>query len=86
MTDEDDTAPDTGPDAGPDTASDTGLTRPQRRLLRRLYNGRTEPIRVDGKEFLTFRDASRHLLALADDAREAAYLEMKRQAGQPENL
>lgn len=61
--------------------AETALPRPQRRLLRRIYNGRTVPIVVDGCEFLTFRDASRHLLALPPEAREAAYLEMKRQAG-----
>lgn len=58
---------------------ETALSRPQRRLLRRIYNGRTEPVVVDGKPFVTFRDASRYLLSLPDDAREAAYLEMKRQ-------
>ncbi|PNU02443.1 hypothetical protein [Novosphingobium guangzhouense] len=60
---------------------DTALTRPQRRLLRRLYNGRTEPIVADDKPFLTYKEASRYLLSLDGEAREAAYLEMKRQAG-----
>lgn len=60
---------------------DTALTRAQRRLLRRLYNGRTEPIVADGKPFLTYKEASRYLLSLDVEAREAAYLEMKRQAG-----
>lgn len=64
-----------------DEDEDTALTRPQRRLLRRLYNGRTEPIVADGKPFLTYKEASRYLLSLEAEAREAAYLEMKRQAG-----
>ncbi|QOV95350.1 hypothetical protein IM701_03900 [Novosphingobium sp. ES2-1] len=60
--------------------ADASLTRPQRRLLRRIYNGRTVPIVVDGKPFLTFREASRYLLTLSPEAREAAYLEMRGQA------
>jgi len=60
---------------------ETALSRPQRRLLRRLYNGRTEPIVADGHPFLTYKEASRYLLTLTDEAREAAYQEMKRQAG-----
>ncbi|WP_062343540.1 hypothetical protein [Novosphingobium sp. CCH12-A3] len=56
------------------------LTRPQRRLLRRIYNGRAVPIVVDGKPFLTFKEASRYLLTLSPEAREAAYLEMRGQA------
>lgn len=61
-------------------ADDAALTRPQRRLLRRIYNGRTVPIVVDGQSFLTYRDAARHLLSLPEEAREAAYQAMKRQA------
>ena len=60
--------------------AEASLTRPQRRLLRRIYNGRTVPIVVDEKPFLTFREASRYLLALAPEEREAAYLEMRKQA------
>lgn len=60
---------------------DTALGRTERRLLRRIYNGRTDAIVVDGKPFLTFREASRFLLALDAEARAAAYREMKRQAG-----
>jgi hypothetical protein len=60
--------------------AEAALTRPQRRLLRRIYNGRTVPIVVDGKQFLTFREASRHLLTLSSEERESAYLEMRRQA------
>lgn len=69
----------TDPDPEPGRA-DASLTRPQRRLLRRIYNGRTVPIVVDGKPFLTFREASRYLLTLSPEAREAAYLEMRGQA------
>jgi len=53
------------------------LERAQRRLLRRIYNGRTEPIVVDGRGFLTYKEASAYLLSLPDAAREAAYLAMK---------
>ncbi|MEJ5975483.1 hypothetical protein WG901_02455 [Novosphingobium sp. PS1R-30] len=59
---------------------DPALSRPQRRLLRRIYNGRTVPIIIDDRPFLTYKDASRYLEALAPEAREAAYAEMKRQA------
>lgn len=52
------------------------LGRPQRRLLRRIYNGRTVPVIVDGQPFLTYKAASRYLLSLADDQREKAYLAM----------
>lgn len=46
-------------------------------MLRRIYNGRTVPIIVDGRAFLTYKEASRYLLSLTADAREKAYLEMK---------
>lgn len=60
---------------------EVSLARPQRRLLRRLFNGRSEPITAGGREFLTFQDAKRHLLALAPEERERVYGEMKAQAG-----
>jgi hypothetical protein len=53
------------------------LSRPQRRLLRRVYNGRTVPIIADGKPFLTYKAARQYLLSLSPEAREAAYLDMK---------
>ncbi|MDF2638860.1 MAG: hypothetical protein K0R64_1844 [Novosphingobium lindaniclasticum] len=53
------------------------LSRPQRRLLKRIYNGRTAPIIADDLPFLTFKDASRYLLSLPEDARDSAYAEMK---------
>lgn len=56
---------------------DHSLTRPQRRLLRRIYNGRTTPIVADGQSFQTYKDASRYLRALDPQAREAAYAAMK---------
>jgi hypothetical protein len=59
---------------------DPSLTRAQSRFLRRIYNGRSVPIIVDGRPFLTYRDASRYLLSLAPQARDAAYAEMKAQA------
>ncbi len=59
---------------------DQSLSRPQRRLLRRIYNGRTVPIVVDGQPVLTYKDASRYLLSLPEEARDAAYAEMKVQA------
>ncbi|HQS96742.1 MAG: hypothetical protein B7Y31_08080 [Novosphingobium sp. 16-62-11] len=55
------------------------LSRPQRRLLRRIYNGRTVPIMVDGAAFLTFRQASQYLQSLSPEARDAAYAAMKDQ-------
>ena len=59
---------------------DLSLTRMQRRLLRRIYNGRTIPIVADGRPFLTFKEASRYLQSLPPEAREAAYVQMKEQA------
>ena len=53
------------------------LSRPQRRLLRRIYNGRVDPIMVDDKAFLTYKEASRFLLSLAPDERERVYGHMK---------
>ncbi|MCI4589762.1 hypothetical protein MOK15_06610 [Sphingobium sp. BYY-5] len=59
---------------------DNGLSRPQRRLLKRLYNARAIPVIADGRPFLTYKDAVRHLLSLATDQRDAAYAEMKAHA------
>ena len=56
------------------------LTRPQRRLLRRIFNGRTVPLVADGREFLTFKDASRYLQSLSPEARDAAYSQLKANA------
>jgi hypothetical protein len=53
------------------------LTRPQRRLLRRIFNGRTIPIFAGGRSLGTYKDASRHLQSLEPEAREAAYAELK---------
>ena len=58
------------------------LGRTERRLLRRIFNGRTAPIIADEKPFLTYKDASRHLLSLPVEAREAAYAAMKAQANE----
>lgn len=55
------------------------LTRTQRRLLRRIYNGRTTPIIADGQPFLTYKAAKQYLEGLTPEAREAAYLAMKEQ-------
>jgi hypothetical protein len=65
----------------PPMTDDNGqsLTRPQRRLLRRIFNGLAIPIVADGKSFLTYKDASRHLLSLAPEARDAVYAELKDQ-------
>lgn len=59
------------------------LTRAQNRFLRRMYNGRSIPVIVDGKAFLTFKEASRYLLSLAPQARDEAYAQMKDQARSP---
>lgn len=58
----------------------TGLARAQRRLLRRIYNARSVPIIADGRQFLTYKEASRYLHTLDPEAREAAYTAMKEQA------
>lgn len=55
------------------------LSRPQRRLLCRIYNGRTVPIMADGMPFLTYKAARQYLLSLPAEARDAAYLAMKEQ-------
>lgn len=59
------------------------LDRAQRRFLKRLYNGRTLPVMVDGRAFLTYREASRYLLTLHGEARAAAYAGMKAQDRAP---
>lgn len=56
---------------------DLPLSRPQRRLLRRLYNGRTTPIIVNDRPFLTYKEAARHLLTLEGEARDLAYAQMR---------
>ncbi len=55
------------------------LSRPQRRLLRRLFNGRTVAIVADEREFMTFQAAKAYLLGLEPERREAVYQEMKTQ-------
>lgn len=59
------------------------LTRTQKRLLRRIYNGRSVPVIANGRPFLTYRDASQYLQSLAPQDRDAAYAEMKEQAKPP---
>ena len=63
------------------TEEEQSLTRAQRRLLRRIFNGRAVPIVAGGRPFLTFREARQYLESLDSDAREAAYAEMKEKAG-----
>jgi hypothetical protein len=58
------------------------LTRPQRRLLRRIFNGRVNPLVADGRPFLTYKEASRYLESLGAEARDAAYAELKAKAAQ----
>lgn len=53
------------------------LGRTQKRLLRRIYNGRVTPVMVDDKPFLTYKEALRYLEALPQDAMDAAYTAMK---------
>ncbi len=62
---------------------ETALTRAQNRLLRRIFNGRSIPIAVDGRHFLTYRNASLYLRSLAPQARDTAYAQMKEQAKAP---
>jgi hypothetical protein len=59
---------------------DSTLGRAQRRLLRRIFNGRTVPVIADDRPFLTYKDASRYLLSLTTEAREEAYAQMKSSA------
>lgn len=66
------------PDAAIDASDD--LSRPQKRLLKRLYNGRTVPVVVADHSFLTYREAVRYLLSLDPEARDAAYAAMKAQS------
>jgi hypothetical protein len=61
-------------------SDDQSLSRPQRRLLRRIFNGRTAPVTVEGRLFLTYKDASRYLESLAGETREAAYREIRENA------
>lgn len=56
------------------------LSRTQRRLLRRIYNGRSVPIIADGRPFLTYKEASRYLQSLTPEARDRVYAEMKGKA------
>lgn len=56
------------------------LSRPQRRLLRRIFNGRTVPLMVDDRPFLTFKEANRYLQSLDPEARDAAYAALKGKA------
>lgn len=62
-------------DTAPEQPGD--LSRPQKRLLKRLYNARTVPVMADERPFLTYREAAHYLLKLDGDAREAAYAQMK---------
>ena len=65
------------------TEEDQSLSRPQRRALRRIYNGRTVPIIAEGRPFLSFKEASHYLQSLAPEARDAAFAAMMEQAKQP---
>lgn len=61
--------------------NDQALGRSERRLLRRVFNGRTVPIVIDGAPLLTYKEATRHLLSLPPDERDTAYAAMKAFAG-----
>ena len=52
-------------------------TRPQRRYLRRIYNGRNIPIHVDGTDFVTYKQAMKYLQTLDEDANNRAVEQMK---------
>jgi len=49
-------------------------------LLRRIYNGRTVPLIVDERPFLTYKEASRYLLSLPGEERDRVYADMKNAA------
>ncbi|WP_311269847.1 hypothetical protein [Sphingobium sp. WCS2017Hpa-17] len=70
-----DTAIDTPEEVAAEQPGDLG--RPQKRLLKRLYNARTVPVMVNDRPFLTYREAMRYLLSLNEEARESAYAQMK---------
>ena len=53
------------------------LGRTQKRLLRRIFNGRTTPLVVDDQPFLTYKEALRYLETLPQEAMDAAYAVMK---------
>lgn len=75
---EDAPSTETPPEAAPETPVEPGtLGRTQKRLLRRIYNGRTTPVMVDEQPFLTYKDALRYLETLPQDAMDAAYAAMK---------
>lgn len=59
---------------------ESGLSRPHRRLLRRLYNGRITPIVAADRSFLTYREAVAHLLTLPVAAHADVVAEMKAHA------
>lgn len=59
---------------------DEALGRAERRLLRRIYNGRTVPIVVGGRAFLKYKEAAVFLQGLEAEERAAAYAKMKAQA------
>lgn len=59
---------------------DHALSRAQRRALRRIYNGRTVPIVVGERPFLTFQEAKAYLEALPAPERDAACAAMMAQA------
>lgn len=59
---------------------DEALGRAERRLLRRIYNGRTVPITAGGRAFLKYKEAALFLQGLDAEERAAAYAEMKTQA------
>lgn len=63
-----------------DAEDDQKLGRAQRRALRRIFNGRTVPIVIEGRPFLTFREARDWLHALPAAARDAACAAMLAQA------
>lgn len=53
------------------------LARPQRRLLKRVFNGRAAPLVVGDMSFRVYRDAAQYLLSLPIEARDAAYETIK---------
>ena len=64
----------------PADGHDDALSRPQRRFLRRIFNGRTVPLVVDGTAFLTYREARQQLLSVPPEARAVLYAALRAQA------
>jgi hypothetical protein len=53
-----------------DGDENSSLSRPQRRWLKRIYNGRTRPIAVHGTSFITYKQAAAYLQSLTPEVHD----------------